>query len=652
VELRERLYDHVKGDQGNRDLLLLDVSLEDMYRRGFEGADLRQIGGDDLLGMMGLSLRSAALSMESDALWDICHAWGSVLEAGDKWTPEWSKRALAVAERAALCLSDIADETVAITQQHCEAFAEECSTVKEEYVLNFGEEVVRGIAGLFVPLRVMGAIEPMLRETAGMGPWEVLSQGVTGAAAGELLVVKSLGEPKAIAELGPGKAPRVVVVEEMTGAEDIPPAAVAVITARPVDLLSHIAIRARGQGVLLAHCADPGTLAQISALSGVVAASVAEDGSVAVGPSSAPAGSAGFGLPFGKASPSALELAKPEMTERWCVGPDAFGSGVVGAKSANVGALGATVPADVMQGLGMRTLPACAVPFGSFERVLMDEGLNAGPRAAFEAALADAGGWGDRPGAPSEALERVRAAVCELGCPEALRQEVAQVARASGVTASDLAADAVAWEETWEAIRLVWASQWGERAWLARRTCGVPEGQLRMACLLQPVADTKYAFVLHSRDPQNPESGDVAGEVVRGLGEVLVGNYPGRALRFAGRADGSVECRALMSKGVCVWPPAGGGIIARSDSNGEDLEEYSGAGLYDSVVVGGANNVGYPPMCDEPLVWDPQARDALLARLAAVARAVEGACGGAPQDIEGCVAEDGTITIVQTRAQA
>ncbi len=52
----------------------------------------------------------------------------------------------------------------------------------------------------------------------------------------------------------------------------------------------------------------------------------------------------------------------------------------------------------------------------------------------------------------------------------------------------------------------------------------------------------------------------------------------------------------------------------------------------------------------DPLVADEGFRSALLARIAAAGAAVEAALGG-PQDIEGCVEADGTITLVQTRPQ-
>ena len=77
------------------------------------------------------------------------------------------------------------------------------------------------------------------------------------------------------------------------------------------------------------------------------------------------------------------------------------------------------------------------------------------------------------------------------------------------------------------------------------------------------------------------------------MGEALAGNYPGRALSFVSRhwAAGGEQLLgqpvvlAFPSKRIGVFA-SGGGVMARSDSTGEDVVGFSGAGLYDSVVCG------------------------------------------------------------------
>ena len=47
------------------------------------------------------------------------------------------------------------------------------------------------------------------------------------------------------------------------------------------------------------------------------------------------------------------------------------------------------------------------------------------------------------------------------------------------------------------------------------------------------VVPAQYAFVVHTANPISKQKGETFGEVVMGMGEALVGNYPGRALSFS-----------------------------------------------------------------------------------------------------------------------
>ncbi|GKB47356.1 alpha-glucan water dikinase [Tanacetum coccineum] len=104
---------------------------------------------------------------------------------------------------------------------------------------------------------------------------------------------------------------------------------------------------------------------------------------------------------------------------------------------------------------------------------------------------------------------------------------------------------------------------------------------LCMAVLVQEIINADYAFVIHTTNPSSGDSLEIYAEVVKGHGETLVGAYPGRALSFISKKD------KLDSPKVLSYPsqPVGlfirRSIIFRSDSNGEDLEGYAGAGLYD-----------------------------------------------------------------------
>ena len=167
-----------------------------------------------------------------------------------------------------------------------------------------------------------------------------------------------------------------------------------------------------------------------------------------------------------------------------------------------------------------------------------------------------------------------------------------------------------------------------------------------MAVLIQGVVEAEYSYVIHTVNPVTRDRGEIYAELVLGLGETLVGSHPGRALSFSARKPHLIpNLLGLPSKSTAL---AGGGLIFRSDSSGEDLAGYAGAGLYDSIILPppGSAVLDYT---DEPLLRDATFRDGVLAAIARIGATVESRLGS-PQDIEGVYA-GGRFTIVQSRPQ-
>ncbi len=106
-----------------------------------------------------------------------------------------------------------------------------------------------------------------------------------------------------------------------------------------------------------------------------------------------------------------------------------------------------------------------------------------------------------------------------------------------------------------------------------------------------------------------------------------------------------MELHSYPGKSVGLY---GKGVIFRSDSSGEDLADFAGAGLYDSFLAEEPQQriLDYR---GEKLVWDAPFREELLRSVARVGLEVEKLLGSA-QDIEGAVA-GGKFYVVQTRPQ-
>jgi alpha-glucan,water dikinase len=308
------------------------------------------------------------------------------------------------------------------------------------------------------------------------------------------------------------------------------------------------------------------------------------------------------------------------------IGQDEFKPDIVGGKSTNLNGLRGRL-ADWVH------LPkSIALPFGTFERVLADE-RNRRLREECEALVAAAGEN------PTDALAQVRAKVLQLAAPPELQGTLREHWQRAGLPP-------VPWEQTWHAIRRVWASKWNDRAYLSRRARGIAHESLLMAVLIQEVVPAEYAFVIHTANPLTGARGEIFAEVVLGMGETLVGNYPGRALSFLCRKnDLQPEVLSYPSKNIGIY---GKGVIFRSDSNGEDLPGFAGAGLYDSFLAEEPEHrlLDYR---GERLIWDAQFRDELLRSIARIGVEVEHLLGSA-QDIEGAIA-GGQFHVVQTRPQ-
>ena len=167
-----------------------------------------------------------------------------------------------------------------------------------------------------------------------------------------------------------------------------------------------------------------------------------------------------------------------------------------------------------------------------------------------------------------------------------------------------------------------------------------------MSVLIQRVVEADYAFVIHTANPFTGARDEIYAEFVLGLGETLVGNYPGRALSFTwSKQAARAQLRSLPSKSTGLF---GGGLIFRSDSNAEDLAGYAGAGLYDSVMLTPPREVPLD-YTGERLLWDDEFRTSVMGKVAEIGIAVEQASDAA-QDIEGAYAK-GEWHVLQSRPQ-
>ncbi|WRX14759.1 Pyruvate phosphate dikinase [Theobroma cacao] len=626
-ELRPML---LKSSDRLKDLLFLDIALDSTVRtaieRGYE--ELNDAGPEKIMYFITLVLENLALSFNNNEDLIYClKGWDHAISMSKSKSAHWALYAKSVLDRTRLALASKAAWYQHILQPSA-AYLGSLLGVDERAISIFTEEIVRAGSAATLSLLV-NRLDPVLRETAHLGSWQIISPvEVVGYVdvVDELLAVQNKSYDR----------PTILVAKSVKGEEEIPDGTVAVLTPDMPDVLSHVSVRARNCKVCFATCFDPDILADVQANKGKllrlkptsadVVYSEVKEGELADWSSTNLKGD----------SPSSITLVRKRFGGKYAISAEEFTPEMVrlvGAKSRNISYLKGKVPSWV----GIPT--SVALPFGVFETVLADK-INKEVNEKLQILKKKLRG-GD-----SVALGEIRQTVLQLAAPP----------------------------------QLVWASKWNERAYSSTRKVKLDHDYLCMAVLVQEVINADYAFVIHTTNPSSGDSSEIYAEVVKGLGETLVGAYPGRALSFVCKKN---DLNSPQVKHACrfntrfylIWilkhdiyevaivyaiskvlgypsKPIGlfirHSIIFRSDSNGEDLEGYAGAGLYDSVPMDEEEKVVLDYSSD-PLINDGNFQQSILSSIARAGNAIE-ELYGSPQDIEGVI-RDGKVYVVQTRPQ-
>jgi alpha-glucan,water dikinase len=631
-----------KSNDRIKDVIYLDLALESAARSVVEGSleSMSTRAPYDVLRISGLVLENLCMSASANHELRIClKEWQNVLEAARR-QGDWALQAKAVCDRLQNSLGEISQRYIDALQPTAGNMGGKLGV--DGHVLSlFAEEIIRGTAA--APLsQMLRALDPVIRNVANMGSWQIVSNA---EAAGVIVRVASLAEVVNVKYT----QPTVIVADRVGGEEDIPVGVVAVITPDMPDVLSHCAVRARNEKVLFATAFDMNIYEEMKAMAGKsVCLSPAAQGddlqvSVIEGNVSSQ-GQKNSSASQGSKVPSNVSIIKREFQGKFVAKSDEFTPELVGGKSRNLQLLRGRVSKSI------KLPPSVALPFGTFDAIV-NIPENAAVKKELETLVAQLEVYDSTDGSGFKAL---------IGDVKACIGKLHPTAELSNTMKAAFEAESLAWpgdllttsqgQKAWKTILGVWASKYNERAVLSCKKASLKHADLSMAVLCQPVVRARYAFVLHTINPQNNDDNEIYGELVCGLGEALVGNFAGRALAFKA-AKNNLDHPTIVgypskSKGLFMEHDT---LIFRSDSNGEDLEGFAGAGLYDSITMEEAKlkNVDYST---DTLITDEGMRQKMLSAIAKVALEIENLLGSA-QDIEGAIAEDGAIWIVQTRPQ-
>jgi alpha-glucan,water dikinase len=614
TQMRRRVLSRLESGGGQPELLCLDVSLEDFVRILSERSIQAESGEGFLSEWLALIMDNFLMVHEEPDLSFSLLQWNHIRESGIP-DPNRTLEADAVLDRIERSGGDYADRFQNLLQPRAESLGK--SFQADPWAIRlFSEEVMRG--GLVFSISVLSYhLRRLLRKRAKLPSWQPVSRG---GGKGIVRVMKSL-DPVQGRRFEP---PVIIVSDSIRGNEDIPEGVVAVLTSGSVDVVSHMAIRARNQGVLLATCYEPEIFENLRAREGLfMDVRVDASGDVRFEPADE---SGEHAVTGGKADQFVGMNSAGLSDAPYALTAEKFEKGLVGGKSLHLKQLEGRLP-------GWIYLPAsAALSFRSFEMVLGTE-ANRATRKHYEQLLT-------RVNEEPDVVPELRKNVMELVEPEDLQAVLREAMKKAGLPLP------LNTEKAWECIKRVWASKWNERAYWNRRASGIPHDSLLMAVLIQEMVPAEYAYIIHTVHPFSGDEGEVYIEVVLGLGETLAGNYPGRALSCTWH-KGSEDLRVIgfPSKSIGLY---GRGMIFRSDSNAEDLPGYAGAGLYGSFPLQPLEEI-HLNYTDEPLLRDKTFCSEFLARVGRIGLLIEKAMGS-PQDIEG-VFKDGRYYVVQTRPQ-
>ncbi|KZV25491.1 alpha-glucan water dikinase, chloroplastic [Dorcoceras hygrometricum] len=612
LEAREELRPLLsQSNERLRDLLFLDIALDSTVRtaveRGYE--ELSDAGPEKIMNFISLVVENLALSVENNEDLIYClKGWNLALTMLKSSDDHWALFAKSVLDRTRLALASKAESFHQLLQPSAE-YLGALLGVDQGAVDIFTEEIIRGGSAASLS-SLLNRLDPILRQTANLGSWQVISPV---EAIGYVVVVDELlsVQNKSFSK------PTILVAKSVRGEEEIPDGAVAVLTPDMPDVLSHVSVRARNSKVVC--FANEGKLLLLKPSLQI---EMQEDGLESLADTKI------------VSSEPPVALVRKQFTGRYAIRSEEFTSDMVGAKSRNIAHLKVKVPSWI------KVPTSVALPFGVFETVLSDD-VNEVVATKLQVLMTKLDG-GD-----FSALGEIRDTVLELSAPPQLVRELKDVMQQSAMPwPGDEGSER--WEQAWMAIKKVWASKWNERAYFSIRKVKLDHDYLCMAVLVQEIINADYAFVIHTTNPSSGDSSEIYAEVVKGLGETLVGAYPGRALSFVCKKNdlNSPQVLGYPSKPVGLYIKRS--MIFRSDSNGEDLEGYAGAGLYDSVPMDEEEELVLDYSSD-PLIVDNNFRSSILSSIARAGSAIEDIYGSA-QDVEGVV-KDGEIYVVQTRPQ-
>ena len=623
-----------KGDNNKlREVLFLEISLEIYVRQLVEKMIHIKLDFKNYISEISIVLKHIQISFPNFSEFNICYQdWNNiVIPLIEDDSTDSALKIKSVLSRLSRLLTSVIDYYNFYYDAKGKYFGKECNC-DDFAVQNFSEELIRGSI-FFALSMLLKKIEPIIRQKANLGDWLIISRGAKNKIFGKLIFVKKLHE----VQFTKYTESTVIISENISGDEEIPVNCVCLVIIKSEnypDVLAHVSVRARNLNVPFAVCFNEKTSNELLRL-------LWQNVEVNINNQE---------FMFNKSIidiNNKIEVEKDSNVNKKIKIADIgkeykkiyleieeFEKNCVGAKSLNTKNILGKVPNCEW----LKYPESFAVPFNVNEYFLSLE-ENKEIKDEIEEYISKIK-LARKPDIIKDLLEKCKNLTLKIKFVENSESlKLKNKLISFGINQEEF-------ESAFTSIKAVWSSKFNERVFIATNKVGIDLTQIKMSVLIQKIIPAEYAYVIHTKNPTNNSKNEIFAEVVSGMGETLVGAYEGQSFSFVfDKEKQTYEIKSYPNKSIAL---KNSGFIFRSDSNTEDLEGFSGAGLFDSVPMIDNKEVEMSYAQDK-LFKDKSFKDNLINKIGNIGIGIE-KMYEFEQDIEGVYYNE-EFYVVQTRPQ-
>ncbi len=616
-----------------RDLLFFEINLENYLRQLIESIIHIQKNYNEYVEYISIILNNLIYSYPNFIEIKLCYEdWLNIVmkikNINDKNN---ALKIKSVLSRLSILLSNVIDFYNNVYDNRVKYLGKELN-IDNFYCNVFTEELIRG-SMFFILSILIKKIEPSIRKNAELNDWLIISRGKIKDNYGKLFYIKNLHD----VQFEKYKEKNIIVTEVINGEEEIPfncEGLIIIKNENYPDILSHVSVRARNLNIPFIVCFNEDISNTIYKLVGnYVNVKIINQNCEVIKTEHIENIEND-----NKNDKNVIKLNLKDVGEKYekiYLEIDEFTNNNVGAKSLNTKKFYNKIELCPW----LKYPESFSIPFNIMEFIInLEENKNI--KEKINTYIKNLSTFNNNNKTEIiNILENLKKLILKLNFPKNNNQILllSNKLESFGIKNISLA---------FNAIKKVWASKFNQRVYLASNKLNISLNQIKMSVLCQKIIPAEYAFVIHTKNPSNNNENELYCEIVKGMGETLVGSYQGQSFSFVfDKNKKNYQINTYSNKIVSLMNE---GFIFRSDSNFEDLEGFSGAGLFDSFCINNykiINNCWY----NDKLFMNKDFIENMINKISELGINVE-KYFNAPQDIEGVYYNE-EFYIVQTRPQ-